>query len=368
MQPIIYSILNRLSKEGSHPELITKLNLLNSPEEEVRIQAREGLFDRIYHQGDIGDVAPLVIPFFIDRLDRETEPSCLNYLLIELGCLASASSRDLSWLEECEDNYTKIEWTGIAGAIKLFKETQSSLSNGINRYCQLLDHELASIRHSAVYLLMYCQFQLDYIVEMLLSRFRRESDENIKSLIVFGFIILSDRNHLEVDTLFLNDILNSDQPDLVKLSAAIALAYIEEENISTTAFARLLDLSKTAKIWEDLECNDSALPFKTLYFVSRLNDEQMSQLIDAILEGWDLSRCVDELIPLVFRCDDEDDFWEERDINEIPAPQLNFLKKVAMAEKVSYNSTLGNLLRTFGLSGGNEQNRESLIQLLDTVS
>ncbi|WP_373538721.1 hypothetical protein [Chamaesiphon sp.] len=358
------NLLDIFSRAGKYPELVAEFHLLNSENKKTRQEAEEELFRRSYHQGDIGVVAPFVIPFFIDRLDREMNLRILESLLIELGCLASGSSRNIN-LENCEEEYTEEEKIQITEALALFAETQSALSDGVARYFYLLNHDSVFIRNSTIYLLMYCQFQLENIVQIFYSTFQLENHEDIKSLIVFGLVILSDRNCLEIDTVFLSDILISSATDSVKLSAAIALAHVEEENISGIAFARLLELSKKDGLWEHIRVHESALPFHILHFVDRLNDEQTFQLVEAMMQGWGLDDSVDDLILLVFKCDDDDDFWQEREIDSISKLQLSFLQKVASTDNVSYSSTLGNLLMTFGLRGDDEQNREKLIELLN---
>ena len=166
----------------------------------------------------------------------------------------------------------------------------------------------------------------------------------------------------------MNDIISSSATDFVRFSASVALAYVEEENISEVAFAKLLELSKKDGMWESLRCLESSFPFSILYFVSRLNDEQTFQLVDAIIEGWSLDISTDELINLVFKCENEENFWKLRDISNISNLQLFFLTKVIETENVGYDSTLGNLLRTFSDRGYHEPKRETLIELLSRRS
>jgi hypothetical protein len=361
------NLLDIFVKEEKYLELVAEFHLLNSENKKTRQEAQEELFRRSYHQGDIGVVAPFVIPFFLDRLDRETNSRILESLLIELGCLAKGSlyKEDVLCLSDRQEEYTESEQIQIAEALELFRLTQSALSDGIARYFYFLNHESIFIRSSSVYLLMYCQFEVNNIIQALKSTFEIETDEDVKSLIIFGLVILSDQNALEIDTVFLNDILSSSTTDSVKLSAAITLAHIEEENITEVAFSRLLDLSKKDGMWEHLRVHQSALPFHILHFVNRLNEEQTFQLVEAMIQGWGLDDSVDDLILLVFKCDDDDDFWQERDIESMSKLQLSFLQKVASTENISYSSTLGNLLMTFGLRGDEEQNREKLIELLN---
>lgn len=361
-------MIDRLSEyDKIDSELIANIRLLNSENKKVREEAEEELFRRSYHQGDIGVVAPIVIPFFISRLDRETNSRILQSLLIELGCLASGSSRAMV-MDDFEQEYTEVDRIQILEAIELFSQTQNTIVTGLNRYCQFLSHESAMIRNSAVYVLMYCQFQVENIIHVLRSAFEKENDENIKSLILFGIVISSTRNQLNIDTVFLNDIVSSSATDFVKFSASVALAYVEEENISEVVFAKLLELSKKDGMWETLRYLESSLPFSILYFVSRLNDEQTFQLVDAMIQGWSLDISTDELINLVFKCEDEEDFWEPRDINSISSLQLFFLTKVVETENVRYGSTLGSLLRTFSDQGYHEPTRETLIKLLSRRS
>jgi hypothetical protein len=363
------SLLEQFSLQGKYPELIAEFHLLNSENKRTREEAEEELFTKSYHQGDIGIVAPFVIPFFLDRLDRETDLKILESLLIELACMASGSSyiKKID-LIDCKEKQEKVRNRKTTKIQKLFIETQLALSHGIDRYFDFLTHSASFIRNHAVYLLMHCQFQVENVIQVLRSTFEQETDEDVKSLIIFSLVILSNRNALEIDTAFLNDILNSSTADCVKLSAAIVLAHIEENNINEVAFARLLDLSKKDDLWEDLRVHESALPFHILHFVTRLNDEQTFQLVDAMLQGWSLDDSVDDLILLVFKCDDEDAFWEERDVEDLSKLQLHFLRKVAATDNVSYGSTLGNLLMTFGIRDRDEQNRESLIKLLSNIS
>jgi HEAT repeat protein len=363
------SLLEQFSIQGKHPELITEFQLLNSEDKSTREQAEEYLFSLSYHQGDIGIIAPFVIPFFLDRLDRETDLKILESLLIELACMASGSSyiKEIDEIAD-EESHKKARKRRRTNIQRLFRETQAALSHRLDRYFNFLAHDAAFIRSHAVYLLMYCQFHVENIIRVLRSTFERERDEDVKSLIIFAMVILSDRNSLEIDTDFLNDILNSSTTDSVKLAAAIALTHIQEENIKELAFSQLLALSKKDGMWEHLRIHESALPCYILHFVDRLNDEQTFQLVDAMLQGWSLYHSVDDLILLVFKCDNEDDFWEEKDIKDLSKLQLHFLEKVAAAENVSYNSTLGNLLMTFGIRDRDEQNRDGLIKLLSNMS
>jgi hypothetical protein len=228
------SLLEQFSLQGKYPELIAEFQLLNSENKRTREEAEEELFTQSYHQGDIGIVAPFVIPFFLDRLNRETDLKILESLLIELACMASGSSY-IKKIDEIdsEENQGKAKKRKTTKIQRLFRETQIALSYGIDRYFNFLTHDTAFIRSHAVYLLIYCQFQVENIVRVIRSTFDRERDEDVKSLIIFGLVILSDRNDLEIDIAFLNDVLNASTADSVKLAAAIVLAHIQEENVDS---------------------------------------------------------------------------------------------------------------------------------------
>lgn len=93
-----------------------------------------------------------------------------------------------------------------------------------------------------------------------------------------------------VDAACCEEILNSNESDIVKLSAGISLAYIAGENISNTAFNLLLSLIKNEELFTRL-CEHYDNPMATAHhsmiidFFSRLDDSKLARILVVLAES-----------------------------------------------------------------------------------
>ena len=200
----------------------------------------------------------------------------------------------------------------------------------------------------------------------MIQHFACESDEMVKATIPLCLAFISKSTLVDAD--FCEEIVNSNESDIVKLSAGVSLAYIVGENISGDAFNLLLSLIKNEKLFTRL-CEHYDNPMATAHhsmiidFFSRLDDSKLARVLVVLAESgqqiyeWDL------LLELAFNCQN---ISQGTTIDRLTEPQQVILRLIADSittdqERLNRNGILIFMgIRQEGLAA-----REKLISFLN---
>jgi len=170
-----------------------------------------------------------------------------------------------------------------------------------------------------------------------------------------------------VDTAFLEEVLNSNEGDLVKLAAAIALAYVARENMSDNALEMLVHLLNQPKLFLTLS-EHYELPMATAHnnlllinFLTRLNDQHMAKVVRVLTQAWGLPHYPELLLELVFQ-------WktlpEGTTINDLTEAQQYAMRAIANSTSTEKEMIYGNrTLNTLRIKG--RFTREKLLDFLN---
>jgi len=182
-------------------DIVNDIRHLASDNKEIRKKALWDLYDLCCHQGNLYWQAAFVAPFLIERLRHELEPDLLDRILGDLVHLATG--------EPSGDTSEELYWArGTYGQV--YKE--------IDVYLDLLEHSSSQVRIAAIYTLAFCKRDAAIICTKFCKHFRNESEEMVRATIMFCLAFISDST--PVYPAFFEEILNSDDADIVKLAAA----------------------------------------------------------------------------------------------------------------------------------------------------
>ncbi len=118
--------------------------------------------------------------------------------------------------------------------------------------------------------------------------FRNEPEEMVRATIPYCLAFISDNT--PVDTMFFEEILNSDDAEIVKLAAGNTLAYVAGENMPEYALSILQRLWENTKLVDRLAKHSD--PIETIHdkrlldFLKPLNDRQIAKIIPRIWQEW----------------------------------------------------------------------------------
>ena len=316
-------------------KLVSLLKDLSADKKKVRSKAQMELWYASWHQGTLNWPAYFVVPFLQERLSRESEPDLLEMILFDLAHLATAATffgtqPDL----ECEilevDRAYPSEYEGkLQNELRWVQATYQAVYKGVNLYLNLLEHDSPNVRIAAAYTLSCCQPEAARICSLMIQHFACESDAMMKATIPLCLAVLSKSTF--VDAAFCEEIVNSNESDIVKLSAGVSLAYIVGENISGDAFNLLLSLIKNEELFTRL-CEHYDNPMATAHhwmiidFFSRLDDSKLAQVLVVLAESGQQIYDWDLLLELAFDCQD---ISEGTTIDQLTEPQQVILRLIA---------------------------------------
>jgi hypothetical protein len=296
----------RIESPGIEEDMLHAIRSLASDEKDIRLQALMDLFDRIWHQRTLSSSASFVTPFFIERLQQEPEPDLLEHILLDLAHLGTGNSycdayKDLSHYEDRRN--TPEFQAQMEEELDWMRATCQTVYKGINLYLDFLEGAWPNVRIAAAYSLTCCHPEADKICNRMYVRFRYELEETVKVHLLLCLAILS--NSTFVDPAFFQEVLNSDESDLVKLSAAVALADVAGKNLSDEALEILINLLNVPNLFS-IFYDDFQSPMSTVHclsvidFLNRLNERQMAKVMPVLIKEWGLPLFVDDLTYLVF--------------------------------------------------------------------
>ena len=296
----------RIEAAGIREEMLCTIRNLSSDDKDVRKQTLMDLFDRIWYQGTLSWSSAFAASFLIERLQQEQEPELLERILLNLVHLGTGSAycdphNDLSIYQD------RLNTTGFQTKrdqeLEGVNATYQVVYKGVNLYLDLLENDSPNVRIAAAYTLTCCQPDADKICNRMYMWFRSEVDESVKVHLLLCLAILS--NSTFVDPTFFQEVLNSPESDLVKLSAAVSLADVAGKNISSEAVKILVYLLNKPNLFRTLY-TDYQSPMSTAHclsiidFLHRLNEQQKAKIIPVLIKVWGLPFFIDDLMYLAF--------------------------------------------------------------------
>lgn len=296
---------DEINEPDIHEDTLGAIRNLASNDQDIRSESLWNLFDSIYHQGTLSPKAAFAVPFLVTRLQQETEPGILVNILYVLASLATGDSyHDINPGLRNDAQRNTIEFQEkMEEALNDVKATYTAVYKGINNYLDLLEHQSKDIRIAAACLLSCCKQDLAKICSNFYAKFDRESDELVKAAIPLCLAYL--RKITPVQIVFLDEILETNENDIVKLSAAISIAYIAGEHMSDRALDILVDKLQKPKLLNKL-CDNFESVIVNFYYLSildfftHLNYKQMARVIPILLEIEEKHYGLDDLFELVF--------------------------------------------------------------------
>ena len=357
-----------LDPEEVGQELIDAIhNLLNSDDPEIRMEALGYMFDMSYHQGSLCLPASFVLPCFIDFLPRASEREKTD-ILSSIAAFATGYGyleylQNIGFLERDETKILPEDRAYIELEERFVGCIHEAVYKGFNFYLHLLEDDSPQVRSYAAYVLSCCLKNADIVIIKLRDRFQNEPDETVKATIIFCLAFISKTT--PVDSRFFAQIINSDETDIVKLSAAVSLAYIAGEKMSDNALEKLIKLLEIPDLFNNL-C-ELHLPMTDSHqwividFFTRLSEEHKAKIIPVLLQVyWDF----DEVINLPFQ-------WqkipERTTFDNLTESQQFVLRAIANDEPTWNKSYLNQILTpVLGIKGSSPQEqRQKLIDFIN---
>ncbi|HAZ48707.1 MAG TPA: hypothetical protein DDW76_17520 [Cyanobacteria bacterium UBA11369] len=350
-------------------DMVSAIRHLSSDEKDVRSQALNDLFDLSWHQGSLCWRAAFAVPFLIEHLQLESEEDFLYNILLDLAHIGTGTSfcdvrKDLSLYanrrntpEFQEQMEEELYWV---------EKTYEAVYKGVDVYLNLLEHDAPKARIGAAYTLSCCKLDAARICDRMRDRFHKESEEMVKATLALCLAILS--NNTPLETGFFEEILDSNLSDIVKVSAAIAIAYIAGTNISENALQALVHLIEKPDLFVRL-CNHYENHMATAHnlivsdFLWRLNDEQMAHIIPVMAQKVEeLPYGYDTIIELAFQ---NKKLPEGITIHDLTANQQFVLQAIVNDDTLwkPRDSYISSILNYLGIKGS--PLREKLIRFLN---
>ena len=296
---------DEINEPDIHEDMLFAIRNLASNDEDIRSESLSNLFDFIWHQGTLSPKSAFAVPFLIARLQQEKQPEILDEILLMLTALGTGSSYCDAHqvLPTYEDRRNTVEFKEqMQEELTWVSATYAAVYKGISVYLDLLGHESNNVRMSAAYALSCCRQNVAKICSKLYATFSCESDELVKATIPLCLVHLSQRTPVQIA--FFEEILKSNESDIVKLSAAVSLAYIAGEHMSDNAFDVLIHkLQKPNLLIRLCEHYDLSVATNGLIiidFFSRLNHEHIGIVISKLLKIEKIPYVIDDLFELVF--------------------------------------------------------------------
>lgn len=300
------------------PEAIQTIRNFRSEKPELREQAREYLFDESWHQGSLYSDSIFIAPFFIKQLQYESEPQLLEYILLDLahfttGIPERLTRRDIDFdlelryllVGESIPEY-RIEKSDRVGWAKF---TYESIDRGIDAYLDYCKHPVPDVRVAVIYLLSCCRSETEKINKSMYELFCTEINEIVKATIFLYFAFISQASFIQssaIDIKFIEGVVNSDESNIVQLSAAIALAFIDGKKISDANVNILMSLLERPNLLEEL-IQHYENPMLTAHrlgiidFFENLSDRNLRKVLPSLREASQQIYPISNFLEIVFQ-------------------------------------------------------------------
>lgn len=212
---------------------------LVSPDEQTWRGALERLWDAIYHQGDVYEITPLVIPFLVELLDHQ-EVECRADILGILGCIAHNRSHALPTdAEEIARPAEEIapQAQHVLEQQALGRAARAALAAGLPQLLRCLDDPDPAVRVDAPYPLAAFAEQAVHIAPALWRVSEADPVPAVRASALVGLGYLLEPGATTIERF--GRVLATDAPDLVKLGAAMGLCRLAGVSMPRDAVAWL---------------------------------------------------------------------------------------------------------------------------------
>ncbi len=229
---------------GSAEDVPQLLRDLTSPDEQLRGRARGTLYTNIYHQGTVYQASAYAVPFLLELLQEEIVPE-REEVLVLLAHLAQGNTYHRQhWHfyteERKQDPAIHAE---LQEGIFWVEKTYEAVSAGLPLYFSLLDDPSPKLRMATLRLLGSLSREAAQIISLLVERFSAERDQRVLASLLFTLGALLARQEEAFPTAWhlLEKGLDEGQKDLVRLAAAMALAWTRRLETPASAYDLLLE-------------------------------------------------------------------------------------------------------------------------------
>lgn len=334
------------------PDLLRSLASADAP---FRQDALSKLYSNIYHQGTVFEATVYAIPFLIELIQTEAVKD-RDKILIYLAHLA----RGHSYLEEHQNLlFYSDELDNSEFQVQIQQETtwarhvNYAVCSGTNIYLNLLEHNDSKFRTAAPYILACCQQRASEIIPHLKHCLAQERSLQVKASLILslGLLELPQLANIELFIQF----LSSEESDLVRLSAAMALVRLAKDKTSLEAIAILVE---TIKNPESVRESYARLPWANsdvisdacacLCYLGAAGNVVIPALINALrtIDSYSALSVVRTLLYLAFNGHKLADTIEQKNTDV----QISVIEAIASYDNVwQFNSNMAHLLGSFGL-------------------
>jgi hypothetical protein len=229
-------------------EVRASLNQMIADIAQMRDERIDTLYYSIWHQSSVNQCTASAVQFLIERLQSDSVQD-KDELLLLLAYVARGNSYasvehdsgELDVAEQGDLSEQEREWR---------QNAHIAVATGISTYLDLLEHEEPGVRISAAYILGCFKEHACHIYPRLFSSVHKEEDELAKSSMLLCLGALGEL--LKCRQLLLTEITQEQSSPLVKLAAAMALAWLAKDTIPVEAVNVLVETIVEPELTEDL--------------------------------------------------------------------------------------------------------------------
>jgi hypothetical protein len=233
-------------------EVRASLNQMIANIAQMRDERIDSLYYTIWHQGTVNQCTASAVQFLIERLQSDSVHDKAELLLL-LAYVARGNSYANIEQYVCHDNGERdgTEQDGLSSQeLEWRQNAHNAVAAGIPTYLDLLEDEEPIVRTSAAYILACFNAHSCHILPRLLSCIKQENDELAKSSILLCLGALGELSKCR--QLLLTEIAQEQSSPLVKLAAAMALAWLAKDNTPAEAVRIFVDTILEPELTEDL--------------------------------------------------------------------------------------------------------------------
>ena len=307
---------------------------------QVRDEALETLYYNIWHQSTAGKDAASAVRLLIERLQDDSIQDKDEMLLLLAYIARGNSYMDTQKpLAYSTDERERRDIERFVQEGDCAQNAYEAVREGVEVYLDMLRHREAAIRTCAAYTLACFKEYAAAIIPVLHVYIAAEEDELARSSMLLSLGALSAQYDLASQQLLL-EVLKGEASDLVKLSAALALARLDRHDTPPEAIRVLVDTlietGPVADLYLELPWTDSCIVDDISHAFYDLGPRAASIAIPMLIEAFSTAtahsalRIVDVLLHLAFN--------GERINTDITAPTLTSEQRLVLTTIANSNS------------------------------
>lgn len=228
---------------------------LTSPDEELRIAARQTLWSELEHQGTVFQAPAYAAPFLVSWLP-EVQGEQKRDLITFLALLARGNSYKRQHLNLTDEQRKQdpVFHQEMAEEIRWVELTHQAVRKGIDLYLTFLNDQNLQLRMATTYLLASFKENQARLIPHLQTHLDRETDERMIAclLLSLGQLLPATAD----SSALLMPYLTTGDMSLVRFCAAIALTFLLREAVSEEVvlvfFAALTDPASAQATYDEL--------------------------------------------------------------------------------------------------------------------